>query len=94
MNNDPYLDAIKNVWEEILLVYDTFRDKEQIIEFDVSDRKIYSYPAGDYIQQLSERSRESTLRLFADITKCNKFLLFVKDSQNRRLRSYVFDLPE
>ena len=94
MRDDPYLDVIGEQWDNIVMVYDTFRGKDQIIEFDVTEGKIYSYPAGDYIQDLSERTRDQTARQFAEATKRNKFLLFIKDSENQRLRSYVFDLPE
>ena len=94
MDDDPYLKMIDDVWDKILLVYNTFRGKKQIIEFEVSEQKIYSYPADDYIRQLSERSRTPTRQMFADISQRNKFLLFVRDTPNRILRSYVFDLPE
>ena len=94
MNDDPYLDMIGDRWDSIVMVYETFRGKDQIIEFDVAEQKIYSYPAGDYIQTLSERTRDQTARQFAEATKRNQFLFFIKDSQNQRLRSYVFDLPE
>ena len=94
MSDDPYLEIIRDQWDNIVLVYDTFWDRDQIIEFDVTEGKIYSYPAGDYIQTLSERTRDQTARLFADATKRNGFLLFIRDSQSQRLRSYVLDLPE
>jgi hypothetical protein len=94
MQDDPYLDLIDEQWDNILTVYRTFQDKDQIIEFDTSEQKVYSYPAGDYIQALSERTREQTARQFAEAKERNQFLLFVKDSKNRRYRSYVFDLPE
>lgn len=94
MSDDPYLDMIGDQWENIIALYEQFRDKDQIIEFDVTSQKIYSYPAGDYIQTLSERTRDEATRQFARAQKSNKFLLFVKDSENQRLRSYVFDLPE
>ena len=35
-----------------------------------------------------------TAQLFAEATKRNQFLLFIKDTKNKRLRSYVLDLPE
>jgi hypothetical protein len=94
VSDDPYLDMIGKWWDSIVMVYDTFRGKDQIIEFDVVEQKIYSYHAGDYIQNLSERTRGETARHFADVTKRKKFLLFIKDSENQRLRSYVFDVPE
>ena len=94
MSDDPYLDMIAERWDNIVMVYDTFRGKDQIIEFDVVEQKIYSYPAGDYVHALSERTRDETARQFAVATKCNQFLLFIRDSENQRLRSYVLDVPE
>jgi hypothetical protein len=94
MKDDPYLDMIEEQWGNIVMVYRTFRGKDQIIEFDISEQKIYSYPAGDYIQTLSERTRDHTTGQFTEAKKGNQFLLFIKDTKNRRLRSYVFDVPE
>jgi hypothetical protein len=93
MNDDPYWDMIQERWDAIIGMYNTFRGKDQIIEFDVTDQKIYSYPAGDYINTLSERTRDQTARQFAEAKKRNQFILFVKDTQNKRLRSYILDLP-
>ena len=94
MSDDPYLDLIDEHWDDIVMVYRTFKDKDQIIEFDVSDEKIYSYPAGDYIQNLSERTRDQTASQFAEAKKRKQFILFVKDAPNQRLRSYILDLPD
>ena len=93
MNDDPYTDLIDEQWDNIVMVYRTFEGKDQIIEFDVSEQKIYSYPAGDYIQALSERTRDQTARQFAEAKKRNQFILFIKDTKSQRLRSYIFDLP-
>ena len=41
-----------------MMMYSKFRPKDQIIELEVTDQKIYSYPASDYIDRLSERTRE------------------------------------
>lgn len=93
MSDDPYLDLIDEQWNNILMIYREFEDKDQIIEYDVSEQKIYSYPAGDYIQALSERTRDETARQFAEAKKRQQFILFVKDTPNRCLRSFIFDLP-
>jgi hypothetical protein len=94
MNDDPYWDMIQEHWDAIITIYNRFRGKDQIIEFDVTDQKIYSYPASDYINRLSERTREQTARQFAEAKPRNKFILFVKDTPNKRLRSFILDLPE
>ena len=44
--DDPYLDIIDEQWDHILRVYEQSRDKKPIIEYDLQDMKIYSYPAG------------------------------------------------
>ena len=68
--------------------------KDQIIEYHLTEQKIYSYPADEYVRALSKRTRDQTARQFAEATRCNQVLLFVKDTKNQRLRSYVFDLPD
>lgn len=93
MNDDPYWDTIQEHWDAIILTHKAFSHKDQILEFDVTGQKIYSYPAGDYINNLSERTREQTARQFAEAKKRNQFILFVKDTQNKRLRSYILELP-
>lgn len=92
--NDPYRDMIDERWDEIVMVFDTFRGKDQIIEFDIVEQKIYSYPAVDYIENLSERTRGQAMNQYLVATQHMRFVIFVKDSENKRLRSYVYDMPE
>ena len=94
MEDDPYLEMIDEQWDNIIAMYRTFAGKKQIIEYNVTTQKIYSYPADDYIRTLSERTRDHTRRQFEEAASCNQFLLFVKDTKKRRLRSYVLELPE
>ena len=94
METDPYLELIKAQFDKILMVYETFSKLQPIIEFDVVDQKLYSFPANDYIANLSPRTREPTRRQYVEATEKRQFLLFVKDTKNQRLRSYVFDLPD
>ena len=91
--NDPYPDMIDERWDEIVMVFNTFRDKDQIIEFDIVERKILSYPAVAYIETLSERTRGQATQQYWVATENLKFVIFVKDSKNKRLRSYVYDMP-
>ncbi len=94
MKDDPYVDMIDEQWDNIVIVYQTFRGKDQIIEYDVTEQKIYAYPADEYVQTPSESTRDPKARQFAEATRCNQLLLFVKDTKNQRLRSYMFDQPE
>ncbi|MBU0464588.1 MAG: hypothetical protein KKD21_10730 [Proteobacteria bacterium] len=58
----------------------------------VFGENIYSYPAKKYIQTLSSRTRDNTEKQYNEATRKNQFLLFVKDFENRKLKSYIFDL--
>ena len=92
-SDDPYLELIDEQWDNLVMVYNAFRSKKPIIEFDVTHKRIYAYPAKDYIQTLSLRTRSHTRKMYKEAARNNQFLLFIKDFDNERLRSYVFDLP-
>ena len=92
-SDDPYLDLIDEKWDKIMLIYEVFKNNKPIIEYDITNKKIYAYPAKDYIQGLSQRTRGHTRKMYKEAVRDNQFLLFIKDYENQRLRSYVFDLP-
>ena len=54
--NDQYLDIIDAQWHHIERIYNEFRNKRPIIEYRMASEKIYSYPANDYINDLSTRT--------------------------------------
>ncbi|MGZ8946506.1 MAG: hypothetical protein ACXW1W_13925 [Methylococcaceae bacterium] len=90
--HDPYLDLIDEQWNNIAMIYNSFLDKKPIIEYDVDDQKIFSYPAIDYINTLTERTRSRTKKQYKDACNKHQFLLFIKDEKNQKLRSYIFDI--
>jgi hypothetical protein len=91
---DPYLDLIDEQWNNIAMMYDVFRDKKPIVEYEVDSKKIYTYPANDYIDTLTARTRNETKKQYEEARKNNRFMLFIKDTRNKKLRSYIFDVPE
>jgi len=92
-SDDPYLKLIDKQWPKIVMVYETFKDKKPIIEYDVTHEKIYSYPAQEYIESLSQRTRALTKQQYKEAVRKNQFILFIKDFKNQRLRSYIFNCP-
>ena len=90
---DPYLEKVDEQWNTIIMAYEDFKDKKPIIEYDITHGKIYSHPAKEYIQTLSSRTKNHTQEQYEEATKKNQFMLFVKDFENRKLKSYIFDLP-
>ena len=57
---DPYMQKIDENWNEITGMYVTFEDKKPIIEFDLNRFRIIAYPAEEYLDGLSNRTREQT----------------------------------
>lgn len=91
--DDPYMDLIDEQWNSIAMMYDRFRDKKPILEYEVDSMKIYTYPANEYINTLSNRTRNATKKQYIDTCNNNQFMLFIKDKRNKILRSYIFDIP-
>ena len=91
--SDPYIDLINEQWHNISMMYNAFRDRKPIIEYQANSNKIYSYPAYDYIDTLTTRTRENTIIQYNNACKNNQFSLFVKDKKQQKLKSYIFDVP-
>lgn len=92
--DDPYLDLIDGQWNNIAILYLSFQDKNPILEYDAVKKKIFSYQAMDYVNELTERTRNRTKKLYKEACNNNQFMLFVRDENNNKLRSYIFDIPE
>ena len=92
--DDSYFDLIDEQWSNIAMMYGVHRDKKPIVEYDVDNKKKYTYPANDYIDSLTARTRNATKKLYEEACKKNQFLLFIKDKRNKKLRLDIFDIPE
>ena len=92
--DDPYLDLIDKQWNNITMMYGAFRDKKPIVEYEVDSKKIYTYPAKEYIDTLTTRTRNTTETQYEDACNNNQLILFIKDKRNKKLRSYIFNIPE
>jgi hypothetical protein len=91
---DPYLLALGKAWPTILLAYDDFKKHKPIVEYRLRQKKVLVYPALPYINDLTERTREQTRRIYADAVAAGEFMVFVCDTSKRVLRSYVFPVEE
>ena len=59
--SDPYLKQIREHWDAITGMYRLFEPRNPIIEFNVQRLQVLAYPADEYLNQLSERTREQIL---------------------------------
>ena len=88
-SDDQYWETILQEWPRIINAYHEHEDKKPIMEYRLPDRKIYAYPANDYIDDLSLRSREDARNTYHRSCLENKMMIFVKDMKNKILKSYV-----
>jgi hypothetical protein len=86
---DPYWDIIKEKWPSILMAYRLHEDKKPIIEYQLPDHIILACPAREYIDALSLRTSEDTRREYQLASVNQEVMVFIKDMENRILRSYI-----
>jgi len=83
-----YSKQIDQYWPTIMEAWRVHSAKQPIIECDLAKQKVYAHDSAQYINGLSDRTRESTRREFDLAMAEGDILLFVKDSKNRVLQSY------
>ena len=88
--SDPYLKKIDKYWNEIIYMYLTFQKKKPIIEFDPNSIRIMAYPADEYLDELSERTRDDAKKVYREASAVDSIMLFVRDEKKKVLRSYIF----
>jgi hypothetical protein len=89
-----FADYVEEFWPAIRQAWDEHRDKHPILECDVATRTVAAFPARQYIDALSERTRDATRRQFAGVEHAGGTLIFVRDGKSQVLRSRVFTARE
>ncbi len=92
--SDPYLRKIHDYWDVITKMYLTFEVRRPIIEFDTVSGQILAYPAKEYLDGLTDRTRDETKKQYRTATADGALMLFVRDESKRVLRSYVSPAAE
>jgi len=87
---DPYVKKIRKHWGAITGMYLAYEDREPMIEFDVVSGQIRAYPAKEYLDDLSDRTRELAKEQYREAIAEGGLMVFVRDKTKRVLRSYVF----
>ena len=85
-----YTKEIGELWPTIMRAWEAHADKCPVIECDLANKKVRAYASGEYIDSLSERTREATHLEFARTMAEGGIMIFVLDSRNRVLQSYSF----
>ena len=86
-----YTSDIADFWSTIMKAWQEHRDKHPLFEYNLLERKVYAYPAKEYINTLSEKTRRKTLRQYEQVTAQGGLVVFIKDPERRVLQSYIFN---
>ena len=92
--SDPYLRKLHQHWDILTEMYAAFEELAPMMEFDVTSGQIRAYPAKDYLDGLTDRTREQTKKQYEEAVAKGDLMVFVRDESERILRSYVFPLEE
>lgn len=85
-----YSEEIERFWPAIMQAWEDHADKRPIIECDLAGKTVRAFASGEYIDSLSERTREAARQDFVRTTDEGGIMVFVLDSENRVLQSYSF----
>jgi hypothetical protein len=85
-----YTRLIEEYWPTIMRAWEEHADKHPVIECDVVRRKVAAMPAKNYIDGLTERTRETVHCQFSETTAQGGIMVFIRDSRNKVLQSHVF----
>jgi len=85
-----FADHIAEFWPTIRRAWDEHRDKHPVLECDVAGRTVAAFPAQQYMDTLSERTRDATRRQFARVERAGGTIIFVRDGRSQILQSRVF----
>jgi hypothetical protein len=90
-DSDYLLDAARENWPHILLLYRQFKDKRPVMLLDLQSGRIYAYPYLEFKEELSERSQRSLEEQYEQAGRECKIVVFVRDNEQRRLVSFSMD---
>jgi len=71
-------------------MYLIYEDHKPIIEFDVVSSQIRAYAAKDYLEGLTDRTRDIAKKQYRKAVAEGALMVFIRDEAKRVLRSYVF----
>ena len=75
-------------------MYLAFENNKPIIEFEPNRIRIIAYSAEEYIDGLSDRTRDQSKKQYREACVTGALMVFVRDEQKEILRSYIFPRDE
>jgi hypothetical protein len=90
---DKYLDTIETHYMRILEIYLCYEEKQPVMLFDVTEGKLYAYPYKEFKKELNVCGRELLTKQYNEAHRGNQFVIFMRDSQKKKLMSYSLARP-
>jgi hypothetical protein len=90
--SDYLMEAIQENWCDIMKAYRLFEKKKPVMLFDLQEQRIYAYPCAEFRNELNERSQASLKEQYEQAIKEGMFVLFVRDNEKKKFRSYSMPL--
>ncbi len=91
---EDFYNIINAYMGHIQLFYKTFKDKNPVMELSLPSHKIYAYPYSEYLKMLSESSQKVLKKEYNEAIKNNKMVVFVRDNEEKVLKSSSFPIEE
>ena len=85
-----YTEDTAEFWPTILQAWHDYADESPVIECDIVNRQVLAWPAREYINGLSARTRQVTHRQFRRACAAGGIMIFIRDSKHRVLQSQVY----
>ena len=85
---DPYWDVVQSLMQDILSIYEQYREKKPVMLFDMQEHRIYVYPYLEFKNDLSERSQRLLQDQYEQAMTGDKIVMFVRDNDTKKLVSY------
>jgi hypothetical protein len=89
-----YSKQIAEYWPTIMRAWREHGDKLPVIECDIIGRQVLAYPAKDYIDGLTARTRAGARRHYRQACASGGIMVFIRDSRHRILQSQVYSPDE
>src|SRR5262245_23553030 len=85
---DPYWEVVQSLIQNILTIFESYRDKNPVMLFDMQEHRIYVYPYPEFKNDLSERSQRLLQDQYAQAMTDDTIVVFVRDNDHKKLISY------
>ena len=87
--NQTYFQKIDEIGDKIYDFYNSSNRDDLVMFYSMKENRIYSYIYQEFYDSLNEKSKMSLKRQFKEAKQENKIVLFIKDEERDKLKSFT-----